>query len=142
MSGAPATTESHGMRVLPREECLKLLERPGVGILALRGVEAPALRPVNFAARDERVVIRTGEGRILAAAEANEPASFVVTAVDAFEHTGRSVVVTGRLETRVPDEAIESLPVRPWVRSPKHHVVTLSMDEVSGREIDPTRELG
>ena len=128
-----------GTRILTAEECLKLLDRPGVGILALRGVEAPILRPVNFARDGDHVVVRTGEGQILAAAEAHEPASFVLSAVDGFEHTGRSIVVTGRLSERHPEDGADALPLRPWVRSPKHHFVALTMDEVSGREIEPMR---
>ena len=126
-----------GTRILSDEECTKLLDRPGVGVLALCGVEAPVLRPVNFACDGGQVVIRTGEGQILSAAQGGEPASFVISTVDAFEHTGRSVVVTGRLHERLPDDDVEGLPLRPWVRSPKHHFVALTMDTVSGREIQP-----
>ncbi len=128
--------KTDGTRILTSEECAKLLDRPGVGVLALCGVEAPVLRPVNFACHRGRVVIRTGEGQILSAAQGSEPASFVLSTVDAFEHTGWSVVVTGRLDERLPEDVLESLPLRPWARAEKHHFVTLSMDEVSGREID------
>ena len=131
--------ELDGTRILSREECMKLLDRPGVGVLALCGIEAPVLRPVNFACDGRQVVIRTGEGQILAAAQGAEPASFVLHAVDSFEHTGSSIVVTGRLRERLSDDELESLPLRPWARAPKHHFVALTLDEVSGREIDPTR---
>lgn len=126
-----------GTRILTDEECLELLDRSGVGVLALSGVAAPILRPVNFARDGDHVVVRTGEGRILAAAQGQEPASFVLSAVDGFEHTGQSVVVTGSLSERLPSDSARSLPLRPWARSPKHHVVVLTMDEVSGREIEP-----
>lgn len=128
-----------GTRILSREECLQLLDRSGVGVLALCGIEAPILRPVNFARDGDHVVVRTGAGQILAAAQGHEPASFVLSSIDGFEHTGRSVVVTGRLSEQLPGDPVESLPLRPWVRSPKHHFVALTMDEVSGREIEPMR---
>jgi len=39
----------HGMEKLPISDCERLLGAGGVGILALPGVDAPILRPVNFA---------------------------------------------------------------------------------------------
>ena len=67
------------------------------GILALVGSPAPILRPVNFALHGRWLLVRTGEGRIFEAAQRAEPASFVVSEVDRFEHTGFSVVVSGTL---------------------------------------------
>ena len=139
MGEAFAATDLTGMQELSEDLCFALLKRPGVGILALCGVEAPVLRPVNFAMRGKEIVVRTGEGQILAAAQGMEPASFVVTAVDPFEHTGHSVVISGHLRQLAPCPTVEDLPLRPWARAPKHHFVVLTVDEISGRRIDPSQ---
>jgi nitroimidazol reductase NimA-like FMN-containing flavoprotein (pyridoxamine 5'-phosphate oxidase superfamily) len=124
-----------GMETITVAECEQLLDSGGVGVLALCGTPAPILRPVNFAAYQGQVVIRTGEGQILSSAKRSEPASFVVSAFDRFEHTGWSVVVSGKLteQARLGDDA--RLPLRPWVRSEKNRFVALSITTLSGRRI-------
>lgn len=130
-----AEDDHDGMQTLSYDECQQLLEGGGIGILALCGVGAPVLRPVNFASHQGRVVIRTGEGQILEAAQGGEPASFVLSNADRFEHTGWSVVVTGELIEQSSLGPISDLPLRPWARAEKHHFVALSIDELSGRRI-------
>ena len=124
-----------GMEVLSIPECEQLLRPGGLGILALSGVAAPVLRPVNFAFLEGSVLIRTGEGQILEAAQASEPASFVISEVDRLEHTGWSVVVTGNLVERSSLGSLADIPLRPWARADQHHIVGISIDEISGRQI-------
>ena len=61
-----------GMVALDPAECAHRLERAGVGILALASNDAPVLRPVNYAFHRGQLWIRTGAGRILAAARDGE----------------------------------------------------------------------
>ena len=124
-----------GTEDLTSSECHQLLEEGGVGILALCGVEAPILRPVNFALHEGKVVIRTGEGQILQAAQGEEPASFVVSKIDRFEHTGSSVIVSGVLLEQSSLGSISNLRVRPWANAEKHRFVALSIEDLSGRRI-------
>ena len=124
-----------GTLALSIPECERRLAAGGVGILALAGVAAPVLRPVNFVLHAGAVILRTGEGQILEAAQFAEPASFVIFEVDRFEHTGWSVVVTGKLIERSRVEGLSELPLRPWARADKHHLVGLSIDESSGRRL-------
>jgi len=124
-----------GMELLAIPECEHLLGAGGVGILALSGVAAPVLRPVNFALHEGWVLIQTGEGQILEAAQSTEPASFVISEVDRLEHTGWSVVVTGALVERSSIDEVGDVPLRPWARAEKHHFVGLSIDQISGRRI-------
>ena len=133
--GGMNTEVENGMVALSVPECEQLLRPGGVGILALCGVDAPVLRPVNFARHEDWVLIRTGTGRILEAAQEAERASFVISEVDRLEHTGWSVVVTGTLAERSSIGPAASLPLRPWARAEKHHFVGLSIDELSGRRI-------
>lgn len=121
------------MEVLSHDECERRLSGGGVGVLALGGEGAPLVRPVNFTYEGERIWIRTGEGQLLGAARAAVAASFVLTSTDRFEHTGWSVIATGVLGEA--DEVAESLRLRAWVPSDKKHVITLSVDHVSGRRV-------
>lgn len=130
-----STDVDGGLEVLSIPECEQLLRPGGLGILALSGVAAPVLRPVNFAFHEGSVLIRTGEGQILEAAQTSEPASFVISDVDRMEHAGWSVVVTGHLGERSSTGEIADVRLRPWARSEKHHFVGLSVDEISGRRI-------
>ncbi len=124
-----------GMECLSIPECQDLLRGGGVGILALCGVAAPILRPVNFALHEGTLVIRTGEGRILEAAQGAEPASFSISQIDGLEHAGWSVIVVGKLSERSPGSDVAKVPLRPWVKAPKHHFIGLSIDEISGRRL-------
>lgn len=124
-----------GTEALPIEDCWVRLGRSGIGILAMAGVAAPVLRPVNYVVHEGSIVIRTGPGQIAAAARSVEPASFVVSAVDRFEHTGWSVVVEGKLVARSGVGDIEDLPLRPWARAEKNEFVSLSVERISGRRL-------
>lgn len=132
------TTEfewENGLEVLSIGECQARLGAGGVGILALRGVAAPILRPVNFALHEGWILIRTGAGQILEAAVGCEPASFTISEIDRLEHTGWSIVVSGKLVERSNLGRVDNAPLRPWARAEKNHFVGLSIDEISGRRI-------
>lgn len=124
-----------GLEPLSSAECARRLSAGGVGILAMGGTPAPVLRPVNFALHEGWLLMRTGEGRILEAAARGEAASFVVSDVDRLEHTGWSVVVSGKLATREANDALRRVALRPWARAEKPNFVALSLDEVSGRRL-------
>lgn len=131
----PASPSQDGLEPLSPRECEQRLREGGIGILALIGEPAPVLRPVNFALHERWLLMRTGEGRILEAAARGEPASFVVSDVDRFEHTGWSVVVSGKLATRDAGPELARVPLRPWARADKRHFVALSLEAVSGRRL-------
>ena len=124
-----------GFDEIPEEACMRLLREGAVGLLALAGKEAPDVRPINFALHRHQIVMRTGRGRIFEGARDEEAASFVISESDRLEHSGWSVVVTGRLSICDPtDSAIRSR-VRPWARADKREWVLLSIDRVTGRRI-------
>jgi len=131
-----------GMEILGIPECESFLKRGGVGILAMAGIDAPVLRPVNFALHGDFILIRTGEGQILEAACACEPASFVISETDRFEHSGWSVVVVGALMERSSLGSVADVPLRPWADDEKHHFVGLSIRDISGRRIAAARMTG
>ncbi len=128
-----------GIETFEREQCLELLHQGGVGRLALRGVEAPELRPVNFVLRDEQLIIRTGDGSILEAARAREAAGFEIDDIDRLEHTGWSVVATGKLSELEPNSENLALPLRPWASGDRDFFVAVSLNRVTGLRIPPGR---
>jgi hypothetical protein len=85
------------------------------------------------------VLIRTGEGTILAAADRGEPASFEIDAIDPVEHTGWSIVVNGKLREYVEARQGPAPPLRAWASGVKDRFVTLRIDEVSGLRIPAGR---
>lgn len=138
-AGASGGIPGPELEQLDPTECRRLLGRGGVGRLALRGVEAPEIRPVNFALVGDRLVVRTGDGSILAAARASEAASFEIDEIDRLEHTGFSVIARGTLSVLASDASLLALPVRPWASGLKDRFVGLSLEEVSGLRIPPGR---
>lgn len=105
----------------------------------MRGSGAPEMRPVNFVLRGDDVIIRTGDGAILAAARLGEPAGFEIDEIDRLEHTGWSVVVTGTLFELPTDDETLALPLRAWASGRKDHFVGLAMDRISGLRIPAGR---
>jgi len=127
------------LETLQPTECRRRLAEGGVGRLAMRGSDAPELRPVNFVMHDGLLIVRTGEGVILQAARRGEAASFEIDATDPLEHTGWSVVVTGNLSELATNEANLALPLRPWASGRNDRFVGLSLVRVSGLRIPPGR---
>ena len=134
-----ATPHAPSLEALPDDACRRRLADGGVGRVALRGGDAPEIRPVNFVLRDDRVVIRTGDGIILSAARRGEAASFEIDGIDPLEHTGWSVVVAGKLGELPSDEHHLALPVRPWASGHKDRFVGLTLERVSGIRIPSGR---
>lgn len=124
-----------GFDEIPTAACMRLLGEGAVGLLALVGSQAPDVRPVNFALHRQQIVMRTGRGRIFEGARQEEAASFVISESDRLEHSGWSVVVTGRLSICGPSDSAIRSRVRPWAKADKREWVRLSIDRVTGRRI-------
>lgn len=135
----PMSGSGPEIQTLTRSECLLRLEHGGVGRIALAGQGAPILRPVNFALHEGRVLIRTGEGTILASANRGDPASFEIDGLDALEHTGWSVVVVGKLAEYREDREGPAPALRAWASGVKDRLVVIEIDELSGMGIPPGR---
>lgn len=133
----PDPVDGSGLTVLSRDECIRLLGRGGVGRIAVPGEKAPTVRPVNFALEDGRVVMRTGDGVLWAAARTGTAASFEFDEIRNEDHRGWSVIVTGDL-VRSSDAALGAVPVKVWTGGPKERVIALQIAEISGRRVpDP-----
>ena len=93
-----AERDAGGFSVLSRADCMRLLERGGVGRIAVPGESVPTMRPVNFALQDGRIVMRTPHGALWAAAVAGVGASFEIDEISNEDHRTWNVIVTGTLE--------------------------------------------
>lgn len=125
--------DTSGLVVLPEAECRRLLERGGVGRLALQGGSTPVLRPVNFALVDDELLVKTNDGPLWAHAQDGVTASFEIDEVHHDDHTAWSVLVEGRLRPVDEDEVGDDVPLEAWTPTERRHTVALSLESVSGR---------
>jgi hypothetical protein len=122
-----------GVVRLTHDEAVELLARHTVGRFAYVAREgAPDVVPVNYAWRDGAILIRSGPGPKLQAAQRGERVAFEVDELDVDRRTGSSVVVTGRATVvgAHPDDDPE-----PWASGPRRHVIRITPSRVDGRRI-------
>lgn len=86
--------DGNGMEDPSREECLRRLSKGGIGRLGLVDETLPTILPVNFALVDGQILITTGIGSILRAAQ-TEMVALEVDETDPVCHGGLSVLVRG-----------------------------------------------
>lgn len=121
---------------LSRATCLELLCSRSTGRLAYAArAGAPDIVPVNYVLNGDVLLIRSGPGPKLQAAERRELVAFEVDDVDEVTHAGWSVVVTGRAERLSSTDATAGrLPV-PFAGGVRRHVVRISIDHLEGRRL-------
>ena len=123
---------------LDPEECLRRLERGGVGRVGVSVGALPAIFPVNFAMLDGDVVFRSGPGTKLGAAATGEVVAFEIDHADTFGHTGWSVLVVGVARPITdPDALAEArrLPLSSWADGDRDTFVRLESARITGREL-------
>jgi uncharacterized protein len=126
-----------GLAELSEQECLALLRSRTVGRLAYVAREGvPDIAPVNYVMDGRHVLIRSGPGPKLQAAERGEVVAFEVDDVDEDAHRGWSIVVSGRAQ-RLSEEEQGRVPTpTPWLQGPRRHVVRIRPHRIAGRRID------
>jgi len=120
------------------EECLELLRSAGLGRVAVRIGDAPAILPVNFALLDEEVVFRTDPGTKLTAALMGVRVAFEADHADPATRAGWSVLVVGRAEEirdRSTLERVDTLDLEPWVAEAPDFVVRIRTERITGRRV-------
>jgi hypothetical protein len=130
---------AHGtLAVLSRADCLALLASGHVGrfsYVARAGV--PDVVPVNYALDGHDIVIRSGPGPKLQAAEREDVVAFEVDHIDEDGQRGWSVVVHGRAAVLSPAQQQHlSADVLPWANGPRSHVIRIHATRVTGRRLD------
>ena len=131
------------LQTLSRAECLRLLGTRKVGRFAFIAREGlPLILPVNYALDGESILIRSGVGPKLQAAERGELVSFEVDDLDETARGGWSVVVTGTAErlrwshhgsrALVPVHA--NIP-EPWADGRRPHLIRIHAQRITGRRL-------
>jgi uncharacterized protein len=138
-----APARSGDLVTLTRQECLRLLAGRSVGRLAFNGrIGVALILPVNYALNGDEILIRTGPGTKVQAAERREVVSLEIDEFDEAARTGWSVVVTGKcrisrealFDAAQPGSAPVARPV-PWVAGPRSLVIRMAVTHVSGRRL-------
>lgn len=132
--------DRHGLEVLTREECLRLLGTGRVGRVVVTDRALPAAFPVNYALLDDDVVFLTSSGSKMTAAEGEEVVAFEVDEIDPVSQGGWSVLVQG-LASVVRDAGTlaraEALGLQPWAPLGNFSFVLIRAELVSGRRLLP-----
>lgn len=122
-------------REMSVNECWELLRDAVIGRLAVVHDGAPDIFPVNFAVDHGTVVLRTAGGTKHDAARSH-PVAFEVDGYDVGTGEAWSVVARGRaVEVRDVDDsiAILNLPLVPWAKGPKPHLLRVVPVSLTGR---------
>ena len=127
------------MEWLDRDECLRLLGTDTIGRLAVVVGRTPTILPVNYALDGDAIIIRSDPGTKVDYGRRG-PVAVEIDAFDRDDHTGWSVVVTGRLEEPPPYSAgaqrhIRSVPVEPWAGGDKAQWLRIVPSRISGRRL-------
>ncbi|MCW2680702.1 MAG: hypothetical protein JWM62_2103 [Frankiales bacterium] len=122
-----------------RAECLELLASRRAGRLAyIARAGVPDVVPVNYLLHGEDVLVRTGVGPKLQAAERGEVMTLEADDLDEEAQAGWSVVVSGpahRLSAaEVRALADDALP-RTWAGGPRFAVLRIRTKRVEGRRL-------
>lgn len=138
---APAEDDSlpGSLSRIPAQECLQLLATHTVGRLAyIAREDVPDVVPVNYVVHDGAILLRSGVGPKLQAAERRAVVAFEVDEVDEVAHTGWSVVAVGRARRLLPEERDalppDALPVA-WAHGPRWAVVRIDPTRLDGRRL-------
>jgi len=125
------------LRELSEEQCAAHLQAGGVGRVVFMAPRGPVAYPVNFVLSEGDVMVSTtvDQAQLF---EDQPRLSFEIDRVDEPMGEGWSVLVTGRAR-RVddPDEVVASaaLGLVPWAGGPRHALVRLHPEEITGRVI-------
>lgn len=127
------------IQVIERDECIALMEGhpAGVGRLVLGGPR-PDIFPINFAVDRGDIVFRTAPGTKLDAAIRGAYVAFEVDWVDPTWKVAWSVVVRGWAQVVHDRDAIARamrLPLFPWAKGRKEHLVKIEAESVTGRRV-------
>jgi uncharacterized protein len=128
---------------LTEPECWELLRTSEVGRIAVAIMNHPDIFPVNYVVDHGSIVFRTAEGTKLAAAVLGASVAFEIDGYDAAEGEAWSVVVKGsavEIEQLLGRFEAADLPLFPWHAGPKHRVVRIDPESISGRRFEVIEE--
>jgi nitroimidazol reductase NimA-like FMN-containing flavoprotein (pyridoxamine 5'-phosphate oxidase superfamily) len=122
---------------LTREQCEAHLAAGGIGRVLMVTERGPVAVPVNFEFTNGEVVFSTDESKAKRV-EIEHFVGFEIDRVDEAMSEGWSVLVTGR-GRRISDQdeyqRLASLDLEAWAGGPRHTLVAIAADQVTGRVI-------
>jgi hypothetical protein len=127
----------HGdLEALTVPECELLLAEESVGRVAyIARSGTPDIAPVNYVWVDGGVLVRSGPGPKLQAADRREIVAFEIDRFDEPTQTGWSVVLVGRAQRVPPEQIAELVLPEPWANGPRRYVIRIEAQRISGRRI-------
>lgn len=130
-------TDRHGLGIIDEATCRRLLTQERIGRLGLSVGSLPVILPINYVVFDGRIVFRSEDGDKTRAAELGTVACLEVDQFDRFEHSGWSVLATGRLSIAPPERVAtyDRLPVVPWALREQSRFIEMTVELLSGRSI-------
>jgi hypothetical protein len=134
----PATEEDEpgALRWMGRQEALELLATQSVGRLGyIARAGVPDIVPVNYVLDGEDILISSGPGPKLQAAERGDTVVFEVDDLDPVNRTGWSVVVHGQARHLTGAEAQPAVSPRPWASGPRNRLICIRTRRVTGRRL-------
>jgi transcriptional regulator with XRE-family HTH domain len=124
-------------RLVP-SECYRLLSRRGIGRIAFGTASGLMVLPVNYAAADGTIVIRTGSGSLIGG-HGDGPVSFEADHFDLELGQGWSVLVRGDAHRVVQPGELRNLSegcdLRPWPAGKHDLFVRIVPSQITGRRI-------
>jgi nitroimidazol reductase NimA-like FMN-containing flavoprotein (pyridoxamine 5'-phosphate oxidase superfamily) len=127
------------IEVLPKEECLQLLQRESyIGRVAFIMDGRPMILPVNYLADDKTVAFCTTPGTKLSHLRETTPVAFEVDASRPLYNSGWSVVVQGTAMEVVDPDEVELLrrgPLKSWASPGAEHWIRITIEDISGRRL-------
>ena len=125
-----------GLRRLPREECLRLLDSVPVGRIIYTRQALPAVDLVNFVLHEGDIVFRTDAAGKLGAAVRGAVVAFEADSLNFERHAGWSVTVVGQCRAVTDPGEIERLRgtgISPCAAGEGEHFVRIPPSIVNGR---------
>jgi nitroimidazol reductase NimA-like FMN-containing flavoprotein (pyridoxamine 5'-phosphate oxidase superfamily) len=129
---------------LDEETCWRLLSQAGFGRVGFVHGDEVMVLPVNSAISAERVVFRTADDAMLAAAGDGSIVAFEADHTDRMVESGWSVLVRGRMwdvTDRPETETWHELTVRPWAPGARSRWMSIEPTAITGRRIHRQRKL-
>jgi len=130
--------DRHGLEILSREECLRLVRASRVGRLVVTDRALPAAFPVSYAVLDEDIVVLASCAGRLTGTAGEEVVAFEVDEIDPTSHTGWSVLIQGLaapIEDPVTRDRAAGLGLLPWAPTGDFRFVLIRAELVSGRRL-------
>lgn len=121
------------------EECWEFMRAREFGRIAFHLLDEVHIVPVNYVVDEHRLLFRTSEGSKLLGLKMNADVAFEVDEIEA--EVATSIVLRGNAHELIGDRAraVEALPLRPWVGTPKMRIVAIDITEISGRRFSLSR---